>query len=202
MRLGVSKLAQSSGAWGVCALLLALACLGPARTGWAQETGASEIYPEYQVKAAFLFNFARFVEWPPGAFSDATSPITLCVFGKDPFEGALEDTLRGRTVGGRALVTRHVGPDADMAGCHALFVPASEDARLPALLERLAGQPVLIVGETEHFGRLGGIVRFTLEDNRVRFIVNAASAKRAGLSINAKLLSIASAVIGRDEQVR
>jgi uncharacterized protein DUF4154 len=201
MQSGVTHRARFSLARGVCALLV-VACLVPARTGSAEEPEAAVVYSEYQVKAAFLFNFAKFVEWPSSAFPDTTSPITICVIGKDPFEGALADTLRDRTVGGRTLVARRAGPDPEIAGCQVLFVPASEDARLPLVLERVAPLPVLTVGETEHFGQLGGIVRFTLEDNRVRFIVNAASAKRSGLSINAKLLSIAKAVIGRDEPVR
>ena len=186
----------------VCALLLAAGCLAPARTGRAQDAGASQIYPEYQVKAAFLFNFAKFIDWPPGAFPVSTSPISICVLGKDPFEGELEVTLRDRAVGGRGLVARSAGPEADLSGCHVLFVPASESARLPAVLEKVASLPVLTVGESDQFQRLGGTVRFTLEDNRVRFIVNVASAKRAGLMISAKLLSIAKAVVGRDDPVR
>lgn len=146
---------------------------------------------EYQVKAAFLYNFAKFVEWPTEAFSQPSAPFHLCVFGDDPFEGELERIVREKTIGGRPL--RVLQPKrADRArGCHILFVASSDRKKVRSLLEALSGSTTLTVGDTSEFTRLGGMINFLVEGGRVRFEINPEAAQENRLRISAKLLSLA-----------
>jgi hypothetical protein len=149
---------------------------------------------EYQVKAAFLYNFARFVEWPKDAFPDARTPILLGIVGEDPFGGALEQTVKGKTISGRELVLKRVPPQQDLKGFHLLFVSSSEARHLSQIMESVNGKGVLTVGETDGFTQAGGVINFTLVENKVRFEINTDAAERAGLKISSKLLSLAKIV--------
>lgn len=145
---------------------------------------------EYPVKAAFLYNFTRFVEWPGGAL--ASSPqVTICVLGHDPFGAALDEAVAGKRVEGRPLAVRRLSGLEDLQPCPVLFVSASEEGRLPEILRRLQGAPVLMVGDSPEVARRGGVIGFYLEGNKVRFEVNPAAARAAGLKVSAKLLSVA-----------
>jgi hypothetical protein len=141
---------------------------------------------EYQVKAAFLFNFAKFVSWnsPPGQV------LVIGVVGDDPFGEILDATVRGKTAGGRTFEVRRFAKGESVQGCHILFVSSSEKRRFGDLV-RQAGSGVLTVGEVPQFVREGGVVRFYLEQNRVRFQINAEAAEQAGLKIHSQLLSLA-----------
>jgi hypothetical protein len=139
---------------------------------------------EYQVKTGFLYNFVKFVDWPPAAQS---GPLTICVAGRNPLGSALEDTVRDETVGGRPIVTRIIlEPEA---GCHVMFIP--EGAAASAYLRSTRNEPTLTVGETPSFIAAGGIIRFFIDHGKVRFEINARAAERVGLRISSRLLQVA-----------
>jgi hypothetical protein len=149
---------------------------------------------EYELKAAFLFNFAKFVDWPPNTFAEPKDPFTVCVLGTDPFGGALDDALRGKFIAEHPVSVTRVKRVADIIRCQILFVSAPESHHLPEVLVKLRGDCVLIIGETDDFASSGGVIQFTLEDNRIRFLINPDAADRAGLKISSKLLALAKIV--------
>lgn len=146
---------------------------------------------EDQVKAAFVLNFTKFVEWPAPDPPNPDVPFHICVLGSDPFGSALEQMIQGETVGGRRLVLLRPRRSA-LKPCQVLYVSKSE----PDLRELLAGlaQGVLTVGEGESFTRDGGIIAFVIENRRVRFYVNLRAARGASLKVSSRLLSVAKAV--------
>jgi uncharacterized protein DUF4154 len=149
---------------------------------------------EYEIKAGFLYNFAKFVEWPPSAFSNPKQPINICVFGRDPFGHVLDDALLGKTIGNHTTSIEHTRQTSELIRCHIVFVSAVESPRLPEILGSLRGRNVLLVGETEGFASAGGVIQFVLDENRVRFVINPDAANRAGLKISSKLLALATIV--------
>jgi YfiR/HmsC-like len=151
---------------------------------------------EYSVKAAFLFHFAQFVEWPQGTFDGNNSPLKYCTLGDDPFHGALDAILSGKTIGTRPVSVEHFRQAREIVGCQVLFIGASQKKTIPTALESLKGFPILTVGESEHFVQEGGMIGFFLEDNKVRFEINLTAAERARLKVSARLLSLAKTVIG------
>lgn len=151
-------------------------------------------FDEYQVKAAFLYNFAKFVEWPPGTFGKFNEPIGICIAGSNPFGSTLEDMVQGKKVGERAFAIRQL-VDAPAPGrCQILFIGNTEGKRTRALIEALKGSGVLTVGESSDFTALGGIITFRLEGQRVRIQVALEAADHAHLRISSKLLSLAQIV--------
>jgi YfiR/HmsC-like len=158
--------------------------------------GQSAGESEYQVKAAFLFHFAQFVDWPREAFSSDTSPITYCTIGEDPFHGSLDASLIGKTVGPRPIRVLHLKQGQEISGCHILFIGGLEGKRLSSVLAGLKGTPVLTVGDSDHFVNEGGIIGFSLEEKKIRFEINLNAATEAKLKLSAKLLSLAKTVIG------
>lgn len=175
---------------GIRALALAAALgLGvmPARA----QVGAPT---EYQVEAAFLYNFAKYVTWPPRAFASATEPFIIGVLGEDPFGDDLVRTIeKEKQVQGRPLVIVRGRTPAEVANCHVLFISASEQPRLAqdlAALQR-AGSTALTVGESDDFLVGGGMIRFVIDNSKVRFEINARAAEQSGLVISSKLLSLA-----------
>lgn len=146
---------------------------------------------EYQVKAAFLFNFAKFVEWPPDTFPNATAPIALCVFRHDPFGSALDEVIRGKTINNRELVARRIHDLAELKGCQVLFVDEREEKQLPEILTSLKGVSSLVVGEGAEFAERGGAIQFFLENNKLRFAINIDAVQRSRLQASSKLLALA-----------
>lgn len=149
---------------------------------------------EYALKAAFLYNFAKFVAWPAGSFRNSTDPLRVCVLGENRFGRGLEDALRGKDVGGRPLIASQVATAREGCGCQMLFISSSEKKRLGTILEELRGSSVLTVGETEGFAERGGIMNLKVADGRIRLEVNITAADQSGLRISAKLLSLARTV--------
>lgn len=147
---------------------------------------------EYQIKAAFLFNFTKFVEWPAKAFAEKTSPIVIGVLGEDPFHEDLARTIRDKTVDNHPLVFKEFLSPADATNCHILFISTSEKKRLAEILESLKGTSTLTVGEMEQFTETGGMINFFLAGTKIRFQINQDAATRAGLKISSKLMSLAS----------
>jgi len=146
---------------------------------------------EYKVKAAYLYNFAKFVDWPADAFADPKSPLTLCVLGDDPFGPALDQTVAGESVGGRPIAVRRGARLAELKGCHLLFVGRAERGRLREVIAALHDGPVLTVGEESSFLDDGGMIDFVLAANKVRFEVNLSAVDKSPLKISSKLLRLA-----------
>uniref|UniRef100_Q028L6 Putative transmembrane protein n=1 Tax=Solibacter usitatus (strain Ellin6076) TaxID=234267 RepID=Q028L6_SOLUE len=147
---------------------------------------------EYQVKAAFLLNFTKFIEWPPRAFDDAKAPIAICLFGDDPFDGALNQLVEGEVVNGRKLVVQKIRHAPAAKTCQVVFVNKAE--KEPSKILGGLGPGVLTVGEGEGFLRDGGMIAFVLENHRVRFDINQGAASNAELSLSSRLLSVAKTV--------
>jgi hypothetical protein len=143
------------------------------------------------VKAAFLYNFAKFIEWPADAFPSADAPLILGVIGEDPVGGTLDPTVRGKTANGHPLIVRRLSPGQDLRSCHVLFISHSERDRVPQILGNVRGAAILTVSEVDRFSDQGGVITFFIEQNRVRFEINIATADRARLKISSKLLSVA-----------
>jgi hypothetical protein len=146
---------------------------------------------EYEIKAAFLYNFAAYVEWPRAAFPETDSPIVVCVVGADPFDGALERTLQGKTAQGRPLSIRRVATAKEARGSHIVFLPAAESGKVAEVAGILGGTSALLVGEAEGLARKGTVFNFAVEDGRIKLEVNAGAAEKAGLRLGSKLLKIA-----------
>lgn len=157
-------------------------------------TARAQTSKEYQIKAAFLFNFAQFVEWPSAAFADASAPISIGVLGDDPFGPVLEQTVQGETINHRKLIIQRSQRVADLKGCHLVFISKSERARLPDIFDSLGSSSALTVSETENFARRGGIINFYLDGNKVRFEINADAAQRKGIKISSQLLKLGKVV--------
>jgi len=161
---------------------------------WLAAAGRGQTAEEYQVKAAFLFNFTRFVEWPPQVFKTPPDPITICVLGQNPFGPALVDAVKGKTADGRTFQVREVSGPHPATGCQILFVSSSERRRLHTILSEIRTDGVLTVGETDSFTSEGGIINFKIENGRVCLQVNVQAAEQAKLRISSKLLSLAQIV--------
>jgi hypothetical protein len=171
------------------ATLLLAAVLGAPR-GFAQATAPNE----YQVKAAFLYNFPKFIDWPSGAFPDSSSPFTICLLGHDPFGRSLEDLFLNKTINGRRTAIARAQRVEGCPVCQIIFVSSQESPHLTEIAAALRGRNVLLVGESEEFAGAGGTIQFFIQDNRVRFVINTDAADRAGLKISSKLLALASIV--------
>jgi len=173
----------------LCALAVAaLLSLGGTTSARAQDNPSVE----YQVKAAFLLNFAKFIEWPPNTFQNERSPMTVCVFGYDPFGSALDEIIRGKNIENHELLARRINEVPDLKkGCQLVFVSAREEKRLPEILNNLKGVSALVVGESENFAERGGGIQFYLENNRMRFVINVDAVQRAHLTVSSKLLALA-----------
>ncbi len=182
-------------------LALALVACTVAMTG-AVEAGLgaenpvakpAQISREYLIKAAFLYNFAKFAEWPADAFGDSSAPLRVCMIGDDPFGIAL-DSIVGKKVGQRRVITSRFADAAGTEQCHVLFVSASEERRLVEILEHLRYRPVLTVADMPNFARLGGIINLKTVGNKVRFEINTRIAELAGLKLNSRLLDLGDVV--------
>jgi uncharacterized protein DUF4154 len=149
---------------------------------------------EYRVKAAFLLNFARFVEWPPQVFKSSADPISICVVGQNLFGNALDNAVIGKTVEGRTFLVRQLSGSQPLAGCQILFVSSSERNRLQSIFGEIKTGGVLTVGETDTFASEGGMINFKIEGGRVRLQVNLEAAEEANLRISSTLLSLAQIV--------
>jgi hypothetical protein len=146
---------------------------------------------EYEVKAAFIYNFVPFVEWPPAALGDSPAPFRMCLYGDDPFGERLARMVRGEQLKDRPIVIERVPVNAAASHCHLLFVPATQAGRVAAAIRAAAGGPVLSIGESPDFIRSGGMINLVVDGGRVRFDVNAAAAAARGLTVSSKLLRIA-----------
>lgn len=181
---------RSSRGWAVLALAALAVRLAPAAAP-AAPPASPAIASEYQLKAVFLFNFTKYVEWPATAFADAQAPFVIGVLGDDPFGSALDDTVRGEKVNGRTLVVRRYSARDEIKNCQILFISQSEAARLEQIVAVLKGRNVLTVGDFDKFTDRGGMIGLVTEKNKVRLKINLEAAKAAGLTISSNLLRAA-----------
>ena len=145
---------------------------------------------EYQIKAAFLYNFAKFVEWPPDVSPETSSPIIIGVLGNNDFGDALEQTLHNKTINNRPVLLKVFRTVAEVTNCHVLFISTSEKSHLAKTLAALPATNLLTVGEMDEFISTGGMINFVIEDNKIHFEINNDAAVKAGLKISSKLLSL------------
>jgi len=148
---------------------------------------------EQRVKSAFLFNFAKFVSWPPGKLSGGASSIVFCLLERDAMAPALEEALSGKTIDEHPLLLRRVARTEDFRGCHVAYLGAVDATRLPSTLAGVDGSGVLTVYEADS-ALHDGVVRFYLDERKVRFEINEAAAQRQGLQLSSRLLGVASVV--------
>jgi hypothetical protein len=172
----------------IISLLTAMALSGHA------EGVESSDSSEYLIKAGFIYNFAKLVEWPTTAFAQPDSPIIIGILGDDPFGATLDRIVADKKINGRGFVVKRLKWTRelkDLRDCNILFVSSSEKEHLDSVVEAMKWLPVLTIGDTPGFARRGGIMNFTLEDNKIRFEVNVEAAKHADLTISSRLLTLA-----------
>jgi hypothetical protein len=179
--------------WIFILLLWALVCTSTPRRIFAQQAAS-----EYEVKAAYLFNFLKFVEWPADMSPSPSGKWVIGVVGVSPFGDELAQVVSGKVVQGHELQVKNFQAAEDVRTCHILFISDSERKRIPAILTALSSSSVLTVGDMDNFTRAGGMIQFVMEDGRVRFVIDVGAASRARLKISSKLLSLARDVTGAE----
>jgi len=162
--------------------------------GFFAEPLRAQAFKEYDVKAAFLYHLAEFVDWPPEAFPAAEHPLVIGVLGADPFGKALDEVVKNEEVKNRKLDVQRYHSMEEVKTCHILFISQSEAGRLEQIFSSLKDRKILTVGDTEGFAQRGGIVRFLTEKNKIRLRINLDAAKAASLTISSKLLRAAEVV--------
>jgi len=166
------------------ALLLLLLGILPA----APSSAGPRLTHEYDLKAAFLFHFAQFVQWPPEALPEKNTPLTIGILGEDPFGKSLDEIVANESVGGHKLLVRRFQRLNQADSCHILFISSSEKGRMDEVLSRVNRRSILTVGETKDFAQRSGIIGFVVAEKRLRLAVNLAAANVARLRISSKLL--------------
>jgi hypothetical protein len=169
------------------ASLLILTVLLPASFG-AQMT-------DYQVKAAFLYNFAKFVEWPAIAHTSTNSPLVIGFVGEDSISESLSALTKGQTAQGRPIEVRSCEFDSNLSGCHVLFLGHKAAGKTKDILARIGSAHVLTVGDGEEFIQQGGIIGFAIVDKSVKFDINAKAAETAQLKVSSRLMAVARTVV-------
>ena len=168
-------------------LFVGFLALGESARASAQ-AGAGSL--EYQVKAAYLLNFTRYVEWPSRSLP-ANAPLELCILGDDPFGETLDQAIRGRRSQGRSVIVRRVESDEGVFGCHLVFVTDESWNQRRTLVASLTSRGILTVGNSDQFGRDGGVIGFVISNETVRFVINLKAMERSGLRISSRMLSLA-----------
>ena len=163
----------------------------------ANVAGAEPSMTEYQVKALFLLNFTKYVDWPPAAFAGTNATIIIGLYGEDKFGDALKKAVEGKTINGRRLIIQPIEKDGDLGKCHMLFISDSEKDHLGEILDKIKALPVLTVGETDQFMEHGGMINFVIKGGKVRLEINLDAARQAKLEISSKLLGVADVVKGK-----
>jgi hypothetical protein len=149
---------------------------------------------EYEVKAAYLYNFGRFVRWPADVATAQDNSFPICVLGQDPFGPTLDSTLLGETLDSKPVVVRRISRAQDVGDCRIMFISSTEENHLKQILAALDKALVLTVSDMPDFARRGGMIQFVLEGSKVRFEINLASAEAARLTVSAELLKVAATV--------
>ena len=162
-----------------------------------QPDDSTDTNREYAIKAAYLYQFSRYVQWPAEAFANDHSPLVIGVLGADPFGGILEEIARTKRIEGRPIAVHRFASMAEYTPCHILFVSSSVGPeQRAAAIQRAQRSPLLLVGEEPGFAEQGGTINFFLDENKIRFEINMEIAKQDQLKISSKLLSLAK-IVGR-----
>jgi hypothetical protein len=159
----------------------------------ANSSPAQSSVPEYKLKAVFLFRFSQYVEWPEKVFKDQ-QPFVIGILGADPFDGFIDETVQGESVKGHPAQVRRFKSLDEISNCHILYVSGSAAARLPEVLAKVKGRPILTVSDIPNFATRGGMIRFTRNGPRIGFRINVDASKQSHLTISAKLLQMAEIV--------
>jgi len=162
---------------------------------FAQAQSAAD---EYDVKAAFLFHFAQFIDWPPGVLDSRDNSLRLCILDDEPHRQELQNTIEGKLSGGRVFHVLPISQPQEIKDCSILFLSRGEARRQAAIVRSIRGMPVLTVGETTNFLSDGGMIRFHLEEGRIRFDINLQAAESSHLKIGSRLLLLATSVTRTD----
>lgn len=152
--------------------------------------GETDSSREYLIKAAFVYNFAKFVQWPEDSFARSDAPLIFAILGEDPFGSALK-TLEDKKVRGRAIEIRKTKRLEDLERSHILFVAPSEYQRVQAIMDKIAGWPVLAVSDIDGFAQQGGFIQLYVKESKIRFEVNSTTVNQSGLVISSQLLKLA-----------
>jgi hypothetical protein len=177
----------------------------PAASLWAVLSAISLVSPclaqegpvatEYEIKAAFLLNFAKFTEWPPSKFSNADAPLIFGILGDDPFDGQLDKMLKDKTIGGRHVRLERYKSPAEAKNAHVVFVGGADKRKAGSLAAALKGSSVLTVSDADQFAESGGMIGFKTVSNRIRFEINTKAAEKENIKISSKLLSLATNIL-------
>jgi hypothetical protein len=184
-----------------CLAVLPLAAISLA-TDTEAEPPAAAAHSENEIKSAMLYNFAKFVEWPAGALGEGGAAVVVGVWGDDQLVPVLEAALRNKNVDGHPIMVRRLGPGADPKSCAVLYVGSSDRKEIVRIVQSVGRSPVLTIGERVQFSRLGGVIAFLRDGNRIRFEINADAAERVGIQVSSKLLRLATVWRENPAQVR
>ncbi len=174
----------------IARLVLAAVLCFQCSTSHAEATTATE---EYSIKAAFIYNFAKFVDWPSDTFSSPASPINVCVYGKNLF-GSTFDLIHKKKAQGREIQVMNVAAETDFKYCQIIFIGVTDERQLTRLITSISHSPILTISDTRNFSRVGGMINLVLINNKVHFEININAARRANLRISSKLLSLATII--------
>jgi len=158
------------------------------------QAGPNDKPSEYDVEAAYLFNFSKFITWPADSGTQGGGSLSICVLGDDPFGPALDKIVTGEEVAGKSVVDKRITRSEEASSCSILYISASEASRLSRILLAVKDAPVLTVSDLPDFLDRGGMIQFVLRDNRVRFAVNLAPTQHDGLALSSELLKVAVSV--------
>lgn len=171
----------------IAALVLLISCHD---VMWAQSRQSTE----YNIKAAYLYNFGKFVRWPASVVATSNEPFQLCVLGKNPFGTSLDGTVKGEKIDGKSLAVRYMSSISEVSGCRILFISESERYRVESILAELGNRPILTVSDIPDFVDRGGDIEFLPVSEKIRFKVNLGSAEKSGLALSSDLLKVAVSV--------
>lgn len=176
--------------WKFTSAVIVMFALLPISILRAQQPKVSE----YQLKAIYLYNFGRFVQWPPNSTTTKGDTFPICVLGQDPFGPRLDTTLAGETLDGKQLAVKRISAVQDAGGCRILFISSTEENHLKEILTALDESSILTVSDMPAFSRRGGMIQFVLEGDKVRFEINLTKAESAKLTLSSELLKVATTV--------
>jgi hypothetical protein len=179
----------------VCLALLA-GLFAPSSCIYGQQAKPTE----YNVKAVYLYNFGKFIDWPAKISSDQGTSFTICILGQDPFGSALDAALANQTIDGKGVVAKRISKSQEALNCRVLFISSSEQNHLKDILATLDKASMLTVSDAPAFAERGGMIQFVLDGNKVRFEVNVTNAEKAGLVLRSELLKVAVTVIGNPQR--
>jgi hypothetical protein len=175
----------------LAAVILTIAMVGAGQTRAGSPTRLDAAGKVYEIKAAFIYNFAQFTQWPESAFASSDAPFVLAFIGDSSLGPVLDQVLQGKSIAGHPIVLKHLDSTSQISGCHLLFIPESEESHLDDIFNVIGNQPILTVGETTKFMQAGGIIRFFIADGRIRFEIDPDAADKAALRLSSRLMSLA-----------